>query len=309
MIDVPWILGLDGGGTKTVALAADLAGRTLGRCERGAANYHVVGLSEFAALLGSIIEELTHAAGLAGRDLVLISLGLAGADRPRDRELIQAAIAEQAFTCPVLVSSDARIALAAGLGAREEGIVLIAGTGSIAYGVNRESETIRAGGWGHIVSDEGSGYDIGRQALARSLRSWEGRDKPSLLPSEICRRLGLANLSELVGFVHNPATAKADIAALATLVIAAAEQGDALAGDIVDEAAGSLAGLVQSVIDRGFPGRAAVPVATYGGLLLGCPQLRCQVADKLAPQAIFLPPGPEPVMGALKIGYDYLKDG
>lgn len=309
MIDVPWILGLDGGGTKTVACAADLAGRIIGRSERGAANYHVVGLDEFANLLGSIVEELAHTAGLDSSDLALISLGLAGADRPRDRELILAAIAAQALTCPVLVSSDARIALAAGLGEREEGIVLIAGTGSIAYGVNREGETIRAGGWGHILSDEGSGYDIGRQALARSLRSWERRDKPSELPAKIEHHLGLATLSELVGFVHSPSTAKADIAALAPLVLAAADRGDALAGAIVSAAADSLAGLVQSVIDRGFPGRATVPVATYGGLLLGSPELRRQIAGRLSPQAIFLPPGPEPVMGALKIGYDYLKDG
>lgn len=309
MIDVPWILGVDGGGTKTVACAADLSGRVLGRSERGAANYHIIGLEKFAAILGGIIEELAHKAGLASSDLVLISLGLAGADRPRDRELILAAIAEKALTCPVLVSSDARIALAAGLGEREEGIVLIAGTGSIAYGVNREGETVRAGGWGHIVSDEGSGYDIGRQALARSLRSWEDRDKPSVLPAEIMHRLGLKDLSELIGFVHHPATAKADIAALAPLVLAAADRGDALAGEIIEAAADALASLVRSVISRGFPGRAAVPVVTCGGLLLGSPRLRSQVADRLSPQAIFLPPGPEPVMGALKIGYDYLRGG
>ncbi|MDR7865893.1 MAG: BadF/BadG/BcrA/BcrD ATPase family protein [Sporomusaceae bacterium] len=299
-----WLIGIDGGGTKTVACAADLSGRLLARTETGAANYHIIGLPAFAALVAGIIDDLAAAAGLARADLTLVSLGLAGADRDRDRRLLLGALADMG--CPCLVNSDARIALAAGLGDRGEGIVLIAGTGSIAYGRTRGGEIIRAGGWGHLVSDEGSGYDIGRQAIARGLKAAEGRDIPSPLLEHIIARLGVADIAGLIAFIYSPAAAKADIAALATTVAAAAAEGDELAAAILADAAVELAGLVCSVIARGFPGPGPVPVATYGGLLLGNHGLTSRLAGLLAGQADLLPPGPEPVMGALKIGYDYL---
>ncbi|MDT8901722.1 BadF/BadG/BcrA/BcrD ATPase family protein [Anaeroselena agilis] len=304
-----WIIGIDGGGTKTVACAADLSGRLLARIEKGAANYHVIGLSAFAALVAGIVDDLAEAAGCDRSALALVSLGLAGADRDRDRELLGGALS--GLGCPCLIGSDARIALAAGLGDREEGIVLIAGTGSIAYGRTRRGEIIRAGGWGHLVSDEGSGYDIGRQAIARGLKAAEGREIPSLLLDRIIDSLGVADIAGLIAFLHSPATAKADIAALAATVAALAAEGDKLAAAVIADAAVELAGLVASVVARGFPGAAPgaapVPVAAYGGLLLGCPALRERLAGLLAGQAELLPPGPEPVMGALKIGYDYLK--
>ena len=302
-----WLIGIDGGGTKTVACAADLSGRVLGRVEQGPANHHTIGLPAFAALVGSLIDELSAAAGLATADLVLISLGVAGADREHDRRRLTGALAGLQLPCPCLVHSDARIALTAGLGDRPEGIVLIAGTGSIAYALDSRGDTVRAGGWGHLVSDEGSGYDIGRQAIARGLKSQEGRDISSGLLAIVMDRLGVADIAALIGFLYSPSTAKADIAALAPVVLAAAEAGDELAADIVAAAARDLAGLVLSVSDRAFPARRPVTVALYGGLLLASPLLRDLLAARLAGRAELLPPGPEPVMGALKIGYDYLR--
>ncbi len=299
-----WLIGIDGGGTKTVACAADLSGRLLARVEKGAANHHTIGLPAFAALVAGIVDDLAAAAGRDKADLALVSLGLAGADR--DRLLLEEALAGLKLGCLCLVGSDARIALAAGLGDRGEGIVLIAGTGSIAYGRTRGGDIIRAGGWGHLVSDEGSGYDIGRQAIARGLKAAEGRDIPSTLLDKIIARLGVGDIAGLIAYIYSPATAKADIAALAATVAAAAQEGDDLAAAILADAAVELAGLVCSVIARGFPGPGPVPVAAYGGLLRGAPALRQRVAALLAGQAELLPPGPEPVMGALKIGYDYL---
>ncbi len=301
-----WIIGVDGGGTRTVACAADLSGRVLARVEKGPANYHTIGLPAFASLVAAIIADLAPAAGLDRAGLALVSLGLAGADRDRDRELLRSALDGLALGCPCLIDSDARIALAAGLGADAAGIVLIAGTGSIAYGRTSDGGIIRAGGWGHLVSDEGSGYDIGRQAIARGLRSMEGRDKPSGLLAKVMDTLGVADIAGLIAFVYSPATAKADIAVLAATVAAAAAAGDELAADILAAAGDELAALVESVLARGFPGSSSVPVATYGGLLLASPLLRQRLAARLAGRAELLPPGPEPVMGALKIGYEYL---
>jgi N-acetylglucosamine kinase-like BadF-type ATPase len=301
-----WIIGVDGGGTKTVACAANLSGRVLARVEKGPANYHTIGLAAFAGLVADLVADLECVTGLDRIGLALVSLGLAGADRPRDRGLLLAALEELALGCPCLIDSDARIALAAGLGDAAEGVVLIAGTGSIAYGRTGSGEIIRAGGWGHLVSDEGSGYDIGRQAIARGLRAMEGRDTPSGLLAKVMESLGVADIAALIAFIYSPA-AKADIAALAATVIAAAAAGDELAADILHRAGDELAALVLSVVARGFPGPHPVPVAAYGGLLLHSPLLRRHLAARLAGRAQLLPPGPEPVMGALKIGYEYLR--
>lgn len=302
-----WIIGVDGGGTRTVACAADLSGRILARVEQGPANYHTIGLAAFAARVARILDDLTSAAGLDRVGLALVSLGLAGADRAQDRELLHAALEGLGLGCPCLIGSDARIALAAGLGDAAAGLVLIAGTGSIAYGRTGSGEIIRAGGWGHLVSDEGSGYDIGRQAIARGLRAMEGRDKPSGLLAAIMDALGVTDIAGLIAFVHNPATSKAAIAALATTVTAAASAGDELAADILARAGDELAALALSVIARGFPAARPVPVATYGGLLLNNPFIQRRLAARLAGRAELLPPGPDPVMGALKIGYEYLR--
>jgi N-acetylglucosamine kinase-like BadF-type ATPase len=228
-----WIVGIDGGGTRTVACAADLSGRVLARAEGGPANYHTVGLPAFADLVAGLVADLARAAALDQTGLALVSLGLAGADRDHDRRLLLAALDRLGLGCPFLIDSDARIALAAGLGERGAGIVLIAGTGSIAYGLTAKGEVVRAGGWGHIVGDEGSGYDIGRQAIARGLRAHEGRDIPSVLLDKIIARLGVADQAGLIAFVYSPATAKADIAALAATVAEAAADGDRLAAAIL----------------------------------------------------------------------------
>ena len=142
-----WIVGVDGGGSKTTACAADMSGNVLGRVDKGPANYHTTGLPAFQALIGGIIDAYCRDCGLDRNDLRLVSLGLAGVDRERDRDQIMAALAGLGLPCRFLISNDAVIALTAGLG-RAEGIVLIAGTGSIAYGVAPEGRSLRAGGLG-----------------------------------------------------------------------------------------------------------------------------------------------------------------
>ena len=132
----------------------------------------------------------------------------------------------------VCLNNDACIALAAGLG-KSEGIVLIAGTGSIAYGINGRGEVTRAGGWGHIISDEGSGYDIGRQALARGIKATEGRERRSHILDKIMEHLAIVNIDGLLEFIYRPASNKAAIAALAKIVVAVADQGDAVAQEIL----------------------------------------------------------------------------
>ncbi|MBP2654528.1 MAG: gspK [Firmicutes bacterium] len=301
-MNMKWIMGIDGGGTKTVACAADMTGRLLGRVEQGPANYHVLGLEKFARRIRELVEAVALTAGMKISDLVIMSLGLAGVDRGRDRELIFSALTSLGLSCQFIVNNDARIALAAGLGTKE-GIVLIAGTGSIAYGVNERGEQVRSGGWGHILGDSGSGYDIGRQALARGLKALDGQEKATVLLNRIMNYLQVTDVDGIIGFVYHCDTSKEKIAALAVVVAEAADAGDVVAREIIEEAAAELAALVEAVIVRGGFTVQPVTVCTYGGVLNNIPFIRRRIAEILADKAVVIALDKEPVMGALEIGH------
>lgn len=290
-----------------MAYAAGLTGEILGRLEKGPGNYHVTGLTEFKSLIAAIVAGLAAKCGRDPADLALISMGLAGADRKRDQEIILAALADVALNCPCIICSDAKIALAAGTG-RTEGIILIAGTGSVAYGINDRQEVIRAGGWGHIASDEGSGYAIGREALVRAIKAREGRDKGTLLVSLIIDHFGLRDWDELIGFINSPAATKTRIASLAKLTADTAQEGDAVATEILAEAATALAGLVESVLTRGFAGKEPVPVCIYGGILRHIEPVRTALADKLRGKAELVILQREPALGAVELGRSWLRE-
>ncbi len=302
-----WIIGIDGGGTKTVGWAATITGKVLGQVEKGPSNYHSTGLANFTAVIAGIIEELAVSCRLKKSDLLVVSLGLAGADRLSDQEIISKALAELDLGCYYLVNSDAKIALVAGLG-KAEGIVLIAGTGSIAYGINEEGTIIRAGGWGHLASDEGSGYDIGRQAVIRGIRAAESRDKTTVLLNRIMESLQLHSWDELIGYINNQTTAKADIAALAQLVADAAARQDQVAIEILRQAGEQLAGLVESVIRRGFTREKLVQVCMYGGIVNNIPLVRQRLEEVVVNKAKLVACANQPVVGAIELGLAWVQD-
>jgi N-acetylglucosamine kinase-like BadF-type ATPase len=307
VIIMHWLIGLDGGGTKTIGCAADLTGKILGRVEKGPSNYHTAGLVNFKAVIASIVDELAVSCSLGKDDLLVVSLGLAGADGLRDKGIITNALVELGLCCHYLVNSDAKAALVAGLG-KAEGIVLIAGTGSVAYGINKQGSVTRAGGWGHLASDEGSGYWIGRQALVRGIKAAEQRDKATVLVPMIMAYLGLQSWDELNGYINSRSTSKADIASLAQVAAAAAQVEDIVATEILSQAGDELASLVESVMARGFSPGEPVSVCMYGGIVNNIPLIRQRLAVVLAGSAEIVPSIEEPAAGAVCIGLEWVRD-
>jgi N-acetylglucosamine kinase-like BadF-type ATPase len=302
-----WMIGIDGGGTKTVGWAADIKGKVLGQVEKGPGNYHVTGVAAFTAVIAGIIDDLAVNCGRPKEHLLVVSLGLAGADRANDRKIIGSALAELGLPCHYLINSDAKIALAAGL-KKAEGIVLIAGTGSIAYGINAQGAVIRAGGWGQLASDEGSGYDIGRQALVRGIKAAEGRDKATVLLDKIMEYLKLTSWEELISYINSRTTTKTDIAALAQVVTDAAAQHDQVACEILQQAGEELTGLVKAVISRGFSEEKPVQVCVYGGIVSHVPLVRNHLAAALGEQAEVIIGKAQPVTGAVRLGLAWIED-
>lgn len=268
-------LGVDGGGSKTQAILVNADGHELGRGQAGSSNYAAVGLSK-------AIEHITNAVSQA-RAQVADSLtirnawiGLAGIDTPQGRAETFPHL--RALAQEVLLTNDAELGLSAL--PQAVGIVLIAGTGSIALGRDVHGQLQRAGGWGHILGDEGSGYALGQQALQAAVRAADGRGPATVLLERILHHWRLREPYDLITYVY-PGEDKAVIAQLSTCVMQAAREGDNIACALTQRAAEELALTVSAVYNKlDFAGQ-PLSLALCGGLLIHESSFREQVIQQV----------------------------
>ena len=271
-------LGVDGGGSKTLAVIVDATGRERGRGMAGSSNHEAVGHEQALSALHAAVGQAGSAVNTELR-LAAAWLGLAGVDHPGDVAalLLQA----RALAKTVRVTNDAELLLAAL--PRGIGVAVIAGTGSIAFGCNTQGESARAGGWGHVMGDEGSGYAIGRDALRAAVRGADGRGPATTLLAGILAAWELPAPEDLLERVYQPFD-KTAIASLAPLVLSHADAGDQMARRIVTRAGRELALAVATVGRRlGFArDEDALPLALGGGLLTRETRLRAMLLRALA---------------------------
>ncbi len=266
-----FIAGIDGGGTKTHIVCRTPQGQHLREKTLGAFNLNGVGEERFNALL----EELIGFLAAQGRCLS-VCIGAAGASSPRLRELTAAAMDRAGIARWKLVG-DHEIALYGALEG-QPGCLLIAGTGSICFGRDGRGGTARAGGWGHLIGDGGSGYALGRDALAAVTRQLDGLDGETLLTGLVSRELDLDSREAIVAYVYGGG--KDRLAAVSPLVERAAALGDAAALQIVERNAQELVRLVRAVAGR--LGLEQGQTALYGGLLEHDTALRRRSVDAMA---------------------------
>lgn len=295
------VLGIDAGGTRTVCQLADERGEVLVEARGSGANLQAAGELEVEKVLHEVIEE---ALGESPVRPAAICLGMAGVDRPRDAETVRGILARIGHRARVLVVNDALIALEAGI-PDAPGIVVIAGTGSIAYGRNAQGQAARAGGWGYVLGDEGSGYWLGRQALRAVVRAADGRGRPTGLTARILAHYQVSRPQELVREIYYGGSKPSAIAALARQVHAAAEDNDPVAQHIIDNGASELAGAAVSVAER-LGLTSDLTVVLSGGTLRGVERLRSGVTDHLTSRL----PGVtvrvlevEPALGAARLAH------
>ena len=203
----------------------------------------------------------------------------------------------------VLVVNDALIALEAGA-PDQPGIVLIAGTGSIAYGRDAQGRAARAGGWGHVLGDEGSGFWLGRQALRAVLRATDLRGAKTALTPRVMAHFGVAREPELVQPVYEGGMRPKVIAALASLVGEVADAGDPVAMHIVETGAEELAGAAGSVARRLGLIDTAIALPLAGGIFRAVPRVRTRVIERLGgllPNATPVLLTAEPASGAVRL--------
>ena len=302
------LLGLDGGGSKTLALLADAAGRVVGRGSAGASNYQNIGAAAAWTALDTAIAAAFADAGLPPGAVEAVGLGLAGVDRPEDRALFEGWAAKRFGGAPVVIANDAELVLAAGT-PDGWGIALISGTGSIVFGRSPHGEMARAGGWGHIMGDEGSGYAIGVEALRAVMRAYDGRGPATALTEAVLAHWSLETPTDLVGRVYRESDGTAEIATLAALVDAAAGDGDAVAADILGAAGRELALTVRAVVRRlALPMPA--PCALAGGAIVKGRAVRAAFLAAVDAQGLHLDPitpVTEPAQGAVRLAAGLLR--
>ena len=299
-------IGVDGGGTHTRAVAAgeDLVPK--GRGSAGPANAATRPFPRVVAAVSEAVTDAAREAGIDPADAEGIACGLAGIDTAGIAPRVVAALDETWGRGKTLVTNDARIALAGGVAGPVEGpgIVLIAGTGAIAFGRGTDGTEARAGGWGSIIGDEGSGYAIARRGLAAVVRSLDGRGPPTRIRELLFASEGMTSSDELLHRIYRTDGGAADVAAYFPLVMAAAKEGDAVALGILAEAGDELALAAVTVIRKLRLEREAFDVATVGGvfsageLILG--PLRAQI-HSTAPGARLHPPVHPPEIGAVRL--------
>jgi glucosamine kinase len=259
---VSYYLGIDGGGTKTTCAVGDES-RVLATATAGASNIVRVGETTARASLQKVVRDACSAAGIALKDISRTCVGGSGAARPELATMVREFLAEILPT-PVDVVGDMQIALEAAFGGGP-GVVVIAGTGSIAYGRDRHGKTVRAGGWGFAIGDEGSAHWIGRTAVNAVLRSSDQSDEfhPSPLTEGLFRAWGVRSVLDLARAANS--VPPPDFAVLFRPVVASP---DDLASQILANAGRELAQTAQVVIVRLFVGNESgvVPVAMIGGV-------------------------------------------
>ena len=184
------------------------------------------------------------------------------------------------------------------------GIVLISGTGSIAYGRDARGRAARAGGWGHVLGDEGSGFWFGRQALRAVLRAADHRDEPTALAASVMAHFAVTREQDLVQPIYEGGMKPKVVAALASLVGDAADAGDAVAIRLIEAGAAELAASAATVAGRLSLAETAIPLPLAGGAFVAVPRLRMRVTERLLvllPKARLALLSAEPASGALRL--------
>jgi glucosamine kinase len=296
-----FFLGIDGGGSKTTCIVGD-ENSMLGTGTSAGSNVIRVGEHQARETLDVAIRQTCAAANITPAQIERTCVGIAGGARPEIAGVVRRLLSEF-VSGEIEVVGDMVIAMEAAFGGGQ-GVIVIAGTGSIAYGRNSKGKTARAGGWGFAISDEGSGHWIGRSAVAASMRAYDeaGAEHVSILLESIMQSWGVTTREQLV--VAANAAPPPDFAALMPAVLSAAGKGDATACTVLTQAGMELASLAKIVIGRLFGDAQAVPVAVSGGVFCNCELVRRVFYNSLRAEHPQIQPGAtlvDPARGALEL--------
>ncbi|MCF3137686.1 ATPase [Paenarthrobacter sp. AR 02] len=268
------VIGLDIGGTKTRGVRFE-NGMPVRDATAGSSNVQNVTREQAAANLAELF------GSIGGGVVEEVYAGAGGIDTDEDAQALADLIAPHAPGARITVVHDSRLLLAAG--GASTGVAVIAGTGSAAWGRNDAGEEARAGGWGYLLGDEGSGYWLGREAVRHSLRRMNQGLEPDRLSRALLESCGVEETGKLIALFHSPDTGRRFWAQQARLVVEAADAGDGVSLALVQQAGADLADLAEQAIRQlGLDG----PVILGSGLGMNVPKLQDAFKARLAEAGI-----------------------
>ncbi len=270
------IVGMDGGGTKTVICISDLLGNVKDQFYAGAFNLNGQGEQKTRDTLSYIIETL-KSKGYNPEECEGLGIGAAGISNCSVSIFLKKEMQINGYHCPVYLYGDHETALAASFPSCH-GIILIAGTGSICYGKDRNDNSVRAGGYGHLVDDAGSGYAIARDILIAVVRAEDGRSNDTKLKNLLLEKLGINSMEELMKYLYQEGRTKKEIAGLALLLEKAIFMGDTVALKIEEKSVDELYQLFHAV-KRKLPDERNLVFS--GSVLINNKRINSMVRDKI----------------------------
>ena len=294
-----YIGGVDVGATSTKYVLTDLRGGLVSWAIGPGINPFMVGYEAAAEVMLKTLKEAMRGV-CEFRDLACIVFGSTGLETAKSREIMRDLIKRRSGLSEVVVATDSRIALEGALGGGE-GVVIYAGTGSFAIGKNARGEVHKAGGVGFLMSDEGSGFYLGHQALRAAVRDLDGRGEKTVLTRRILEHFGVEAPEELMSKFYTKPIDTSAIAALAPIVTRAAKEGDQVAREIVTSAVQELVSLVEVVARKLNMLEVRFPLASAGGVFKSqlIRELFHSMIEQRLPKAYPIEPKFKPVIGAV----------
>ncbi len=273
------VIGIDGGGSKTRAMVADESGRTIAETVGPGSAVRPERVDESAAVIAEVVRDALASCDMTHVTPRALCVGIAGVGRDTERQALWQALVERELASDIVVHTDVSVALDDAFG-DGPGVLVVSGTGSIAYGRGPTGSTARCGGWGPVAGDEGSGAWIGRRALSVVTAAADGREPETALTGAV---LTAAQVNETADLSPWAASATpSQLATLAPVVLSVAEGGDLRANAIVSLAVEELMLHVRTLARELFADeRAALSVAFSGGLLSRSSILRKRLEHRL----------------------------
>ncbi|GIO26509.1 N-acetylglucosamine kinase [Ornithinibacillus bavariensis] len=294
-----YVIGIDGGGTKTQVMLADQHGNILTNEQYGSTNPNTVSKQYLRELFQQMFQDIQEKIPNSLEQVSSVFAGISGAGSADSafylRELIEGSFPNAPI---VRVEPDALNALYSGTFGGP-GIVQICGTGSITYGINQHQVQDRVGGWGYLLGDEGSGYDVGRKGIMAALQYEDGRGPKTILLDLLHEHFGAKTGRQLIDKVYQSESPKLTISPVSPLVFQAFEQGDQVAATILHQVADEIYHSLKTLADRLFSTEDSIPIILCGGLFQNSSILSDLLVEKCQRNFSFLLPDVPPVVGSL----------
>lgn len=311
-----YILGVDGGGSKTTVQIADTSEKVISQAVSGSSSYKSVGINRAIGNLNTAVFDAVKKLKVT-RDIYFISscFGFAGNDAGEDSKTYRKIVFNDKLNSYLnpkgtIICNDTRIGLESGSESKNK-IIIIAGAGSNCFGINEDGKQAGASGWDFILADEGSGYSVGLKALKAIVKAYDGRSEKTLLSKTILEELNLNEIPDLIKWAYGGLFPKDKISALAETVSNTAKMGDKVSIDILAEEAEEAVISVTTVADRlGFKDK-AFDLVLVGGLFKCKEYFKNILINRLRenfPKIKFTPLVGNPAGGAVKMAIERLKD-